>query len=443
MQAPRPLTEQATPVSPTFNQDIAGILYEHCVTCHRPGEVAPMSLQMFEEARPWAARIKAEVTAGRMPPWFADRRFGSFSNEPRITPSERAALVAWADGGAPEGLGEPPPLPRFRDGWNSALNRPPDRVIEAPIDDIEVPATGEVRTFTVWTKLPFRFERYVEALELRPTNRAVVHHASVSLGPVPPGTRFGKAVLWPGGPSLDHVRLDTEGKPFQAAMTSDFGYPVLFYVPGGGILRFPRGVAKRFRPDEYIAWGLHLVSTGRPEKIGLRLGLWFAKTPPTHEVLTLTVNAQEIVDGRVLPVAANGVSKKPVIPAGARAWVITGLLPFDQDARLYALWPHMHYRGKSMVFVLQYPDGRERILLNVPRYDFRWQATYSLVDPLEIPAGSVIRATAYYDNSSDNPSNPDPTQDVTWGEQSWNEMFYPFVEVSFDDDDLRFERLLR
>ncbi len=430
--------QSSLPATPTFNRDVAPILYSNCVGCHRPGEVAPMSLLTFSDARPWARAIKARVLAREMPPWSADARYGDFSNRPRLTSADVETLGQWVDAGAPEGDGAPPVPPRFPDGWNSQMGRPPDQVLEAP-SEVDVPAEGTVPAFTLWLKLPYRYDTFVEAVELRPSNRRVVHHASVSLGALPPLTKLGRAALWSGGPVLDGVRLARDGQPYVTRSAVEFGYPMLFYVPGGGFLKLPPGTAKRMRPGENVSWGMHLVTTGQPERVRMRLGLWLARRAVAHEVLMMTANTKRVVDGREVPMDARGNPIIPNIPAGAENWSITGLITFPNDVTLYALWPHMHLRGKDMTFTLTYPNGREETLLSVPRYDFNWQITYQLAKPLKIPARSTIRAVAHYDNSARNRNNPDPTQEVFWGEQSWNEMFNPFLEVSVDKDDPRFE----
>jgi hypothetical protein len=420
----------------TFNKDVAPILFAHCVSCHRPGEVAPMSLLTFGEVRPWARAVRQKVLAREMPPSYADPAIGTFRNTRRLTDEQIDVLARWSDAGAPEGDGRPPAAPVFVDGWNSAMSRPPDQVIDLPIQ-FELPAEGEIPTFTVWLKLPFRDDRFVEAMELRPSNRRAVHHSGISLADLPARTRLGRGSAWPGGPILDGVPVFGDGQPFRAASAEQFGDPLLFYVPGGGFLKLPQGVAKRLRAGSYLAWGQHYVTTGRPERITMHLGLWFSKGTVAHEAFSVTASRKIIVEGREYVVDALGRAPIPNIPAHAENWAITGLVTFPNAVTIYALWPHMHLRGKDMTFTLIYPNGREETLLSVPKYTLHWQATYELARPLSVPARSTIRAVAHYDNSSGNRLNPAPDQEVTWGPQSWNEMFLPFIELSVDKDDLR------
>ena len=440
LAAQTPGTPAAAP-APTFNRHLAPILFANCVACHRPGGVAPFSLMTFEAAQPYAEEIKVMVRERAMPPWYADPKFGQFRNARALTQAQIDTIVAWADGGAPQGDGRPPPPPRFQDaGWR--MNRPPDLVLELPFGEYELPPQGEVQTFTVWLKLPLRDDRFVQAIEIRPSHRGAVHHSSLSLAAaLPPGTRIGRAPVFPGGPALDGVPVYNDGRPFTASAGDAFGTPVMFYVPGGGLLQFPDGLAKRFRRDDWIAWGLHLISPGTPEKIRVQVGLWYARNDPHHEVKTWTVNQTLLVEGRELPYDANGRRPIPDIPAGAANWSMTGVLKLDEDITIHSLWPHMHYRGKDMTFVLTQPNGTQETLLSVPRYNPHWQLTYELARPLRVRKGSTITAYGHFDNSRANPHNPDPTMNVRFGEQGVNEMFIPFLEVSVDDEDLRFERL--
>jgi copper type II ascorbate-dependent monooxygenase-like protein len=372
-----------------------------------------------------------------MPPWFADPQYGEFRNKRGLTDTQIDTIARWADGGAPRGDGMPPKAPEFKAAtWNTRLNREPDLVIELPFE-YDVPATGEVPTFTTWVKVPLDREEFVQALELRPTNLNVVHHSSISLtNGLPDGTRLGTAAVFDGGPSLPGVPIRADGSPFRAFSPEEFGSPILFYVPGGGVAQFPDGLAKRVRPGQYLAWGLHLKGSGKPEKSRFRLGLWYSRRDVHHEVHTWTVNQRRIVEGRELAPGTN----PPNIPPNAPNWSMTGVLKIDEDVTLYNLWPHMHYRGKDMRFELTTPDGKKETLLNVPHYNPHWQLTYELARPLRIKKGSTLTAYGHYDNSSANPHNPDPNQEVMFGPQGYNEMYIPFIEVSVDSQDLRYER---
>jgi hypothetical protein len=395
-----------------------------------------MSLLTYETAQPYAPRIKEMVSTRQMPPWFADPQFGDFRNRRELTATQIDTIVRWADGDAPRGEGTTSKAPEFRPGWSVRINRAPDAVIELPFE-YDVPATGEVPTFTTWVKLPLSREEFVQALELRPTNGNVVHHSSIALANgLPEGTRLGTAPVFDGGPSLPGVPIRNDGSPFRAYSPEEFGAPILFYVPGGGVAQFADGLAKRIRPGQYLAWGLHLKGSGKPETTRFRLGLWYSRRDVHHEVYTWTVNQRRIVEGRELGPG----EPVPTIPPNASNWSVTGILTFTEDVTLHSLWPHMHYRGKDMRFELTHPDGKKETLLNVPNYNPHWQLTYELAKPLRIKAKSTLTAYGHYDNSSANHHNPDPSQEVVFGPQGYNEMFIPFIEVSVDLQDLRYQR---
>ncbi len=434
---------------PTFNQNVAHILYDKCVSCHRPGEVAPMSLVTYEDTRPWARAIRTRVAARVMPPWFADPRFGrAFVNDPRLTDAEIQTIVAWIDGGAPRGSGDPPAPPSFIDGWRTFKNRPPDAIVEMPAP-FDVPANGALPVFTLWSPNPFKDDKFIEAVELRPGAVDAVHHSDVTARTLPAGTTLGRGAAWPGGPAVDFVPLYPDGTSYneltadlaasrraalhaEAFRTTD-DYRLLFYVPGGGFHQFPPGAVKRISAQNALAWSVHYTPTGRPTTDRHRLGLWFAQAPPTHEVITKRIGEAHIIEGKEF-VAESAATEFPAIPPYSDDWRITAITPILDDVTVYALWPHMHLRGKDMTFIATYPDGREEVLLHVPKYDFQWQLQYQLVEPVHLPAGSTIKAIGHYDNSSDNKNNPRPSAAVSWSEQSWDEMFNGWMELSVDKD---------
>jgi hypothetical protein len=388
-----------------------------------------MSLLSYENARPWARAIKARVLAREMPPWPADPGGGRFRNEHALSDAEIATLAAWVDAGAPRGEGPAPQAPRFVDGWSSQMNRPPDLIVEAP--EFALPASGLVPEFKVWGSQPFGRDRFLEAIELRPTNRATVHHASVFRAKLPRGTKIGSAPAWPDGPVLEGIPVLRNGAAAPETATPSFGTPLIFYVPAGGFLRLPEGAAKRIKRDEYLMWTFHLVTTGQPARAGARLGLWFSRSEPEREVITWTLTDRVTVDGTEVPRDGRG-PRFPPIAANDAEYVVTGTTRVREPITLYALWPHMHYRGREVTFSVEDGKGKEQILLHVPRYRFDWQFTYELAAPLKIPAGSTLKAVGRYDNSARNPENPDPSATVTWGPQAANEMFDPFVEISYD-----------
>jgi hypothetical protein len=436
-----------TQTPPTFNRDVAPIFFNKCVTCHRFGEAAPMSLLTYEDARPWARAIKTNVVNREMPPWFADPTFShELANNTSLTDTQIETIGAWVDGGAPQGSGPLPPAPAFVDGWHRFKNRPPDAIIEMPIA-FEVPGEGAVPIFTLWAPNPFNEDKFIEAVELKPGVIGAVHHSDVTARTLPAGTVLGRGRAWKDGPLVDVVPIYPDGRSYneiaggdadergtaarnEAFRTTD-DYRLLFYVPGGGFQQFPPGVVKRISAGNALAWGLHYTPTGKPEHDRHRLGLWFEQTPHTHEVVTKRIGEAHIIEGREF-VAGRGGNDFPTIPPFADDWRITAITPIQDDVTVYGLWPHMHFRGKDMTFIATYPDGREDVLLHVPKYDFRWQLQYELVKPVHLPAGSTIKAIGHYDNSIGNKYNPAPDRPVHWSEQSWDEMFNGWMEWSVD-----------
>jgi mono/diheme cytochrome c family protein len=460
--------QQSTGSTPTFNKDVAEILFNNCVTCHRPNQIAPMALMSYKEVRPWARAIKDKVARGEMPPWRADGRFGAFRNDRRLTPEQIKTIAAWVDGGAPEG--DTPltaQLPVFKDGWTHPTGRPPDLVIEMA-DPFNVPAEGELPNFTIYQDLPPELkqkEHFLEAIQILPGVIPAVHHASFGIAPLPPTQKVGRGEAWPGGPIVPGALLDARtgksvgfvGDANEAAAgegavpvgrRTEIGTRFCCYVPGGNFQQFRPGAGKRVPTEGYIAWGMHYTPIGKPLVDRTRVGLWF-QTEMTHEIVEISTGNQthivlgkQLVDDEFTPVRTNGVGNTgfpalPVIPPHAKNWAITGIRAFQDDVTLYVLWPHMHTRGKEMTYVLTYPDGREQVLLSVPNYDFNWQIFYELKEPLKIPAGSTIKTIGSYDNSATNKWNAAPQKEVYWSEQSWDEMYVGFLDISVDKRDLR------
>lgn len=433
---------------PTFNSDVAPIVFENCSSCHRDGQVAPMSLTSYAEVRPWARAIKAKVVSREMPPWFADPRFGHFKDVPTLTETEIDTIAAWADGGAPQGEGIAPDVPVFSSEWRH--NRPPDYVISMPLE-IEVPAQGEIEYVKMWVENPWQEDVFLEAVQMRPGNYALVHHAGVHTRALPPGTKIGQTEFYPGSqlipapvPSDENETVEAQQARAVATATGNFDRDelLLFYAGRKGFAQYPEGTGKRIYGDRYIVFDQHYQMTGRPEKDRSELGVWFPEKRPHHQVITTSgagsVRIVEGVEQTASRVSAN-LPHQPLIPAGASDFKVTSMWPLSEDITLYGLWPHMHFRGKDMAYIVSYPDGTEETLLSVPNYDSGWQLAYDFVEPMKIPAGSTLKTVAHFDNSVRNRNNPAPDKEVYWSEQTWDEMLIPWVKFTVDKRDLRLD----
>jgi mono/diheme cytochrome c family protein len=431
---------------PTFAKDVAPIVFNNCANCHRSGEVAPMTLTSYEDVRPWAKVIREKVRSREMPPWGADPAHSlKMRNDRSLTQTQIDTIVAWVDGGAPKGSdADLPPVPKFADGWT--FGREPDYILEMPVE-ASIPAEGEVGVQMFYSPVPWSEDRFAETLEIRPGNRAVVHHAGVFVVDLPEGASVvnGRLVEPSGKAATDRG----EGLAGRADTTALPGAnKLLSWVPGRGVDSHRADVGKRIPAGKYINWQVHYNPIGTPEKDRTRLGIWFNKVPVTHEVLirqagdplATTKGGLSLyrAEGKEVEYTADEStttrrrSKTPNIPPYAEDWSLTGITPVTEDITLYAMSPHMHLRGKSLRWVIVYPDGREQTILDVPKFDFNWQIQYELETPLHIPAGSKILGIGKYDNSPKNKWNPSPNLEVFWSEQSWDEMYQPFTEYTVD-----------
>jgi len=395
---------QTRPV-PTFAGDVAGILQERCQICHRPGEAAPFALRTYQETRPWAKAIREAVLLRKMPPWFADPHVGRFSNDPSLRQSEIDTIVRWVDAGAPEGdPKDAPPPRRFADGWAIPT---PDAVIELPTP-FDIPAKGTIEYQHILIPAPFQTDQWVQFAEARPTDRAHVHHIIAFIRE--PGSKWLKDAK-PGIPFVPK-KEEADANVDTSELPSDF---LVGYAPGQPPEQFAPGQAKLIRAGSDIILQVHYTTDGKPARDRSRIGLVFAKEPPAKRVFTLS--------------ATNG---KLRIPAGAPNHRVDAEFELGSEVTLYGLHPHMHGRGKDFEYRIKSPAGEERTLLRVPNYLATWQLWYDLAEPVLLPKGTIIECTAHFDNSVNNPLNPDPAKEVTWGDQSWDEMMVGFFNVVFD-----------
>lgn len=379
--------DEQSPV--TYSRQISRILQKHCVQCHRAGEIAPFELTEYEEVAGWAEMIAEVVRQQRMPPWHANPKFGQFANQRVLTTEEKNLIYRWVAAGAPQGdLDELPPPRKFVRGWQ--LPREPDLVLPMRSLPFTVPAEGTVEYQYFAVDPGFTEDKWVRATDIVPGNREVVHHAIVFIAP--PADRRERGLGW----LAAYV-------PGQSAVTLADGQGVL--VPAGSRLIFQ----------------MHYTPNGTVQHDKTKIGLVFADAEKiTEEVITLfAVNAKfEIPPG----------AGEHRVDAWRRSW--------PRGARLLAMAPHMHVRGKSFRFIGHHADGRREVLLDVPQYDFNWQHNYQLKRPLEIPDGFAMHCVAHFDNSRGNLVNPDPTSPVRWGDQSWEEMMIGFFFVAVPRDSL-------
>ena len=389
---------------PTWSKDVAPIVQKNCQTCHRPGEIGPFSLLTYQDARRKATKIKDAVADKVMPPWFADPHFGKFSNAMGLTPAAIDTIVKWVDGGAPEG--DPRDLPKpteWVEGWTIGK---PDMVVEIP-QPFEVPASGVIEYQHVIVPTNFTEDRWIQASEIRPTERSVVHHLIAFIRePKSKWFRGQKAGVFFTAPK------DTKDEETEVgALPSDW---LVGYAPGQPAEILEPGQAKLIKAGSDIIFQMHYTTHGHATTDRTRLGIVFAKTPPKERVLTLSA-----------------VNDKFKIPPGDPNHRVDASFEVGTDVTLASLHPHMHGRGKDFEYRVVFPDGKTDTLLRVPRFDWHWQQWYTLEKPIALPKGTRIDCTAHFDNSPNNPEAADPTKEVIWGEQSWDEMMVGFFNLSF------------
>ncbi len=379
-------------VEATYHNRISRILQANCLECHRSDGLAPFSLETFEHVKDYAGMIRSVVERRVMPPWFAaaDDTEGEseapemtstrWSNDRSLSEADRSDLLAWIKSGLPPGDPADAPLPRqYPAEWMIGT---PDLVVQTP-EPISIKATGRMPYRHVRVETDFAEDRWVQAIEIQPTDRAVVHHVLVFV------QQRGET-----RPEID------ERSGFFAA-----------YVPGNSYQRYPQGFAKKLPAGASLIFQLHYTPNGTATSDQTRLGIVFADQSPLHVVRNVGI-----------------ANVRLSIPPHADNHAQHASLNVPADVRLMALMPHMHLRGKAFRYDLVLPGGQRQRLLDVPQYDFNWQLEYRLAEPLDVPRGSRIEVTGWYDNSAANPANPDPTQSVRWGPQTEDEMLLGYVE---------------
>ncbi len=364
----------------TYHNRVSRIVQRNCQECHRAGEAAPFGLGTYGEMKDHVAMIKKVVHKGVMPPWFADAKVGHWTNDRTLAAGDRADLLAWIEAGAPEGDVKDAPLARsFVEGW---LIGKPDQVF-AVASPVSVPAKGPIQYKNVVVATGLTEDKWVSAVEVRVSQPQVVHHVLVF-------------VKYPHEDARGAAQPDVQG---------GLGGYFAALVPNQGSVRYPAGAAKLLPKGAVLVFQIHYTPDGTAVEDTPKVGVIYAERAPEHEVVTQAVATRNFL-----------------IPPGEGNYVVRAQYQFKGPARLLTFMPHGHVRGKAWRYELAYPDGRTEVVLEVPRYDFNWQVEYHLREPIDVPAGTVLRGTAWYDNSDKNPANPDPTKWVRYGQQTTDEM---------------------
>lgn len=399
--------------APTFAKDVEPILQQECQSCHRPGEAAPFSMLSYQSTRPWAAAMKEVVRTRKMPPWFADPRYGKFTNGHILSDTDIQTISDWADAKAP--LGDPkdmPPPMKWVEGWQIGK---PDKIYQLPIP-FDIPASGVIDYQHIIVPTGFTKDTWVQAAEVRPTDRAVVHHIIAFIREPKSNWFQGE----PAGQFFIAPRVKTKEEPDTSALPSDF---LVGYAPGQPAEVLRPGQAKLIKAGSDIVFQVHYTPNGHPTRDQTQLGIVFAKDPPKERVLTLS--------------ATNGTF---LIPPGDPNYRVDSTFEVGTEVKLSGVHPHMHGRGKDFLYKLVYPTNETQTVLSVPHYNWHWQNWYTFEQPIVLPKGTKIECIAHFDNSPNNPDNADPKRTVPWGEQSWDEMMVGFFNLVFPAD-LPVERL--
>ena len=425
-QSPAPTPAAA----PTFSKDVAPVFYKNCTSCHRPGEIGPMALVTYQDARPWARSIAAKVASDAMPPWHADPAYGEFVNDRRLSSTDKETILKWIAAGAPEGNpADLPAAPKYADGWQVGQ---PDAVF-ALGEDYPLPASGtiEYKYFEVPTN--FTEDKWVRAFEVRPGDRAVVHHVIVfARTPAKPAPaddkpsqnggaqkprRQGPFSFAPGmeEPKDDAAEAAKRTPNNDRPAPKGIGSFVAAFAPGQAVRTYAEGTAVKIPAGATLVFQMHYTASGKATTDRSKVGLVFAKEPPRQEVVIAALQNANFT-----------------LPAGAPDVKVDAEMTLNQDMTVWSMLPHTHVRGKRWHLEAIYPDGRTETILDVPRYDFNWQTDYVFKQPLKLPKGTKVRTSAWYDNSVANKSNPDPGVDVHWGDQTWQEMQFTAFAFTLD-----------
>jgi tetratricopeptide (TPR) repeat protein/mono/diheme cytochrome c family protein len=408
-QAPaeqKPTTQSAAPQPRlTFNHDIAPILYRSCAHCHRPGEAGPFPLLTYSDAKSHARQIAAVTRSRFMPPWLPEETELKFADELRLSEDEIARIQAWVGQATAEGNpADLPATPNFVEGWQ--LDKP-DIVVKAT-KAYELPASGSDNYWNFVFRAPVDRTRWLKAMEIRPGDKRLVHHANVLVDRQQTGRRQEAEP----GAGFAGMELTIESEAFDP--DSHF----LFWKPGSIPYVEPDGMALRLDKDTDLILNTHLQPSGKPETIQPTLGLYFTDKPATMHPILLQLENDRMLD----------------IPAGEKHFVITDEFTLPADVHVLAIYPHAHYLGKDLQAVAKLPDGRSETLIHIPDWNLNWQAVYRYARPVKLPKGTTISMKFVYDNSDNNVRNPNnPPQRVVAGNRAVDEMAHLWLQVLPED----------
>ncbi len=401
------------PEEVTFSEHVAPVFFENCVSCHRPGDVAPMSLLTYEAARPWAKSIRRAVVEREMPPWDASPDHGDFSNDISLDDHSIALISRWVDQGSLEGdpaaMPAAPELP-LAGSWK--MGRDPDYVVY--LAEIEVPADGPDLFITQVFGTDVPDGKWIQALEILPANTDVLHHVVTYLGPFGIGDE--EEDYSAAGIRRTIYLNDAARRSIGMAETPRIGG---VWVAGSPPSVFRTGQGQPIKANELISFNMHYHPSGTAGKDASKLGIYFGEGEIQKEITT-----------------AFAADPGLYIRAGDANYTEDAVYIFGRDSQIVSLLPHMHNRGKGMKYTLERPDGSEEVLLDVPEYDYNWQNIYRFREPIDAPAGSLVKVVARWDNSEGNPDNPDATIDVVWGDGTDQEMLVAFIDF-VDKDNVR------
>ncbi|HXT17015.1 MAG TPA: cytochrome c [Gemmatimonadaceae bacterium] len=400
---------------PTFAKDVAPIVYHNCAMCHRPGGQGPFSLLDYDSAADHVDEIRDAVKTGAMPPWHAEGPHGVFRNDRRLSDADKQTILDWIDAGAKAGDAKDlPPKPVYPTSWSIGT---PDAIVEMP-ESFHVPASGTIEYQYFQVPTGFTEDKWIQAMEFMPGARQVVHHILVyAYTPPQPGAQQQSAPTAPppGTPRPQPLFLRNPAYRQQPepprqdtlhAPPRQLGTLIGGTAPGTNVMEFAKGTALKIRAGTVLTFQMHYTAKGHDMMDRSKVGFKFAAEPPNEEIS--------------MAAFTNGSF---TIPAGGKDSVPSEITA-TQPVRIWGLLPHTHLRGVKWRYTLEKPDGTSEVVLDVPHYDFNWQTYYLFDKPLEIPAGAKLKSMAWYDNSVANKHNPDPTKDVHWGDQTWEEMQY-------------------